>query len=821
METYRLWFHELAAIVARAFGIEVRSAMVINGLFVVLSIGAAVLIGLFVPWMSRAVEPVGIENKTGGFVQVSAGDHYNCAVHKDGYVVCWENVGRISTDVPEGDYKTVRVTHRRACAIRVTGALECWRRNFHAPELPPTLPVDAPSGEFTDVSLGVRQDCALRTNGRITCWTTSDQEVPDPDGRYVALSVGFGYGCAIEANTARIVCWGDADAETNVPLGRYTDIAVDIDERCALHEDGRVLCWTPEAESREVHLRHDGEPHIVTIDVNSFAGFRCGMLSTGEVRCSPDSAPAPWDLSPSDINLDGRYVSFSIGFSHICGVHSQDGTVECPGDGRYGQTVPPTGHYTDVSAGNSHACALHVDGHVDCWGRNHYGQATAPSGRYANISVGGQHSCAIAADTEQVKCWGSALSGQLNVPDGRFRSIASGSSHACAIDLTDEIKCWGNSAYGTTTPPPGRFQAISAYHDSSCAIRAVDGGVHCWGYIPPGDDVPANDEPPSRGAVAVSGGTYYGCALLTSGALTCWGINTTTDSAGQPVEEVTYTHVSVAEGHMCALDHAGEVRCFGGTNFWQPKPPSGRYSALASAYRYDCAIDAGTQELVCWGYSEVAVPGTFVFTVLMTSSELPGRRRGGRIRVRQLRNGAIEFGWWFTFDGEPAETVVRLRPRKGGRRQWRYSEAIVRDTERWGWVCARQVDEQWIECGFQASASDEDLPTTVLAERLPLPLTGDVDGWTDSGDGWLRGREIVIDRGEIDWVAEGEPLGGGAGSTPEQQSTSGGVGMRWVRRAATWLGSSRAFVRQRQKVQGEVWATRRARRGKRRRRGRR
>ena len=45
-----------------------------------------------------------------------------------------------------------------------------------------------------------------------------------------------------------------------------------------------------------------------------------------------------------------------------------DGSVECWGNDRFGESTPPSGEFASVSAGDGHTCGVRTDGSVECWG---------------------------------------------------------------------------------------------------------------------------------------------------------------------------------------------------------------------------------------------------------------------------------------------------------------------------------------------------------------------------------------------------------------------------------------------------------------------
>jgi len=101
------------------------------------------------------------------------------------------------------------------------------------------------------------------------------------------------------------------------------------------------------------------------------------------------------------------------------------------------------GTVAEVSAGDSHTCALRTDGTVACWGDNEYGQATPPAGALPAVSSGRYHSCGLKPDGA-IACWGNNKSGQATPPAGTFRGIESDHSVACWGDLRAGLSQHGN-----------------------------------------------------------------------------------------------------------------------------------------------------------------------------------------------------------------------------------------------------------------------------------------------------------------------------------------------------------------------------------------
>ena len=213
-----------------------------------------------------------------------------------------------NTAVSAGEYHT--------CAIRVSGAIECWGDNSIGQTEPP-------EGSFTAVSAGVHYTCAIRShNGSIECWR-GRFDTPHPEGSFTAVSVSFGYACAIRSDNGAIECWGGdrrriepADMtppyptyETGTndpPPGSYTAVSAESDHTCAIRESGAINCW----------------------GLNGYADID----DAGELQI--------YETGQSDAP-DGSYTAVSTGGYHTCAIRAS-GAIECWGDNRQGQATPPT-----------------------------------------------------------------------------------------------------------------------------------------------------------------------------------------------------------------------------------------------------------------------------------------------------------------------------------------------------------------------------------------------------------------------------------------------------------------------------------------------
>jgi alpha-tubulin suppressor-like RCC1 family protein len=190
----------------------------------------------------------------------------------------------------------------------------------------------------------------------------------------------------------------------------------------------------------------------------------------------------------------------------------------------------------------------------------------------------------------------SAPGAQLAPLATSFTQIDGGYAHACAVTAAGALQCWGKNNAGQLG-------------DGSSANRSAPAGVSGL----------------TSGVSAVSAGDNHTCALLSSGAVKCWGEN----GSGQlgdnsfidrstPVSVVTLSSgisaIAAGGAHTCALTSLGAVKCWGENGFGQLGNNSttdsslpvtvgglaGSAQAIAAGGSHTCALLAGGA-LQCWG----------------------------------------------------------------------------------------------------------------------------------------------------------------------------------------------------------------------------
>lgn len=545
----------------------------------------------------RRVLPVEVSGLAAGVAALTAGTDHTCALLVGGAVKCWgRNIAGQLGDGSTTDHSTpvdvvglgsgvaaIDAGGFSSCALTTTGAVKCWGSNAYGQvgdgsTTDRSAPADVTSlsGGAAAISVGGSHACALSQAGAVQCW-----------GNNVAGEVGDG---TTTNRSAPVAVIGLGSGVASLSLGNY--------HSCALLVSGGVQCWG--ANDR-------------------------GQLGDGSTVNS---------LSPIAVSgLSSGVSSIGTGFYHACALIA-GGAMRCWGYNQYGalgdgssttRTTPVDvaglSGAAAVSPGALSTCVLMALGDVKCWGYNFFGQtgngSTSQSAVPANVAwhtagvasigVGAYHSCAVTSGGA-ARCWGANESGQLgdNTTTQRTSAVAvagldsgvvaisTGAVHSCALTVGGGVWCWGRNSDGqlgnnslTNSPIPvavvglgSGVAAISAGGYHTCALTTT-GAMKCWGLNASGQVgdnstttrlTPADVSGLGSGVSAISGGALHTCAL-TGGAAKCWGYNTWgTVGDNSTTQRLVPTAVSglgsgvaaISAGvlHTCALV-AGGVKCWG------------------------------------------------------------------------------------------------------------------------------------------------------------------------------------------------------------------------------------------------------------------
>ncbi len=383
--------------------------------------------------------------------------------------------------------------------------------------------------------------------------------------------------------------------------------------------------------------------------------YLCLAYNNPVIWNTPDdqiNAWAPVGTAPASCG-DGMvrtYTTITAGDYHTCALDT-GGDAWCWGDsGQLGdggisqQDVVPVPvavagdrSYSAISAGGHHTCALDAGGKAWCWGWDISGElgdgdisqrkdkfvpvAVAGDRSYSAITAGYRHTCAL-DEGGKAWCWGSDFNGQLGdgdtsqrkdkfvpvaVAGGRtYSAISAGWAHTCALDSGGKAWCWGGGVSG-----------------------AIGNGENQWDYLWPVSVAGG------RTYSAISAGASHTCAVDSGGNAWCWGSDNygkLGDGGSDPQDKLvpvavaggrTYSTITAAYWHTCAVDSGGNAWCWGSDNSGQlgdgesdqqdkfaPVAVAGEhtYSTITAASWLTCALDGGG-EAWCWGLSELVGDG--------------------------------------------------------------------------------------------------------------------------------------------------------------------------------------------------------------------
>ncbi|MEM9300656.1 MAG: hypothetical protein AAGE01_01015 [Pseudomonadota bacterium] len=485
-----------------------------------------------------------------------------------------------------------------------------------------------------------------------------------------AGSLGSGHGCAVADGRAH--CWGNNDrgqtgrdpsparglAESVYSLPPATAVAAGGRHSCAIVA-GTPWCWG----ANDLGQLGDGR----TVD-----------------RRFPE---------PVDAVFPGPAIQLVAGANHTCAlIDAQDGQLFCWGSNRDGQLGVPAvdnvarrpvsvdlASVTALSSTVDHTCAI-ASGLAYCWGRNDYGQAGSGAINAAQrepvavvglepdqvaIGAGDIVTCALDA-AGVVRCLGSNYADQLGVPAAETPGLVSatpvvaalapqgivellpGFATTCVATPT-EVYCWGLDGSVPGGPEPrlelaaaGPADGFVGHPGAFCFIEG--GNLRCVGDGRRLAQGSAMTELTGTGVLGLEGrlrslslGFRFGCGVLDTGALHCWGANAV-GQLGQldrdaregavvvplPADEPALD-VSAGYDHACATTQPfRNIVCWGNNRFGalgdgtteerlgpvEAMVPVGGRAIVRAGNGFTCAtVPLGSQSVFCWGRNDVGQLG--------------------------------------------------------------------------------------------------------------------------------------------------------------------------------------------------------------------
>ena len=626
------------------------------------------------------------EERSVGVAQVGVGRDHACALLTDGSIDCWgSNEDRRGSD-PRGEYTQLSVRGSGNCAVSAAQDVVCWGGNGYAsPQV----------GSFTSVSTGWDHACAVRQSGAVHCWgANGNGQSSPPPGRFAAVAVGSGFSCGIR-DTGRVACWGGTARLGTMPDERFTSLTAGHAHACGITSEQDLSCWG----------LYPGETPIGKyVSVDAALLHTCAAKSSGALTCWTNPYPTDgylWHESTLQ-PPSGVYQAVSTDLLSGCAITMQDRLV-CWGHQYSRQDEAPTGQFRDLAASWEMTCAIQTNGEVKCWGDVPPEWGRDSEGPYRDISIQGQVICAIVLDGS-IDCWGRGTYGRPVEPSGSFRSISisAGIFASCALTQNGAALCWDAGellavSSQTVNSYTGPFRAIDSGYADLCAITR-DGRLRCFNthiYAP--SSLPSYIPSSLYSAQSVSVGRSHACVVLANQDVGCFGSNWHGES--NPPDDHFHS-VAAGNGFTCGLLQTGDLKCWGYEYELGEQPPAGSFTAVEAGRAHACALsDSG--QVQCWLIRRDVLD---VPTLLLDRTALHAT---GRLAARRLANGQVEFA----FDPDRGDRILptsRFLPPSAATGRWFNSSVVSTDDGREiGKISVRKLEDGRIEFGFLPSGGTE------------------------------------------------------------------------------------------------------------------
>jgi alpha-tubulin suppressor-like RCC1 family protein len=346
---------------------------------------------------------------------------------------------------------------------------------------------------------------------------------------FSSLTAGENFTCGVAINSTSfssdaglVYCWGsnwagqtgtsNADSVHATPVQittgeTFTSVQAGANHACGLTTSKKVYCWGTNysGESGEASSVQYSLPHQVGSATN-WAEVAVADLSS----CARTAATA------------------SVPSATYCWGWRQNIGTGTPSYFNVPMKLPGTG-WLRVATNGGTRCAIQgtaLPGKLFCSGSNWSGQAGNNTtdevrtpvelpmvGGWGEVAIGERSTCAITG-AGALYCWGINYYGQLGVGDTSSRNVPTkvgsdtgwsgisvGGDTACAFKGATEVYCWGSDDSGQV----GNGDAINVDQSSPSLVDFSGTGAHVWRKV--------------------SVGPSHVCALDTAQQLYCWGDN--------------------------------------------------------------------------------------------------------------------------------------------------------------------------------------------------------------------------------------------------------------------------------------------------------
>ena len=290
-------------------------------------------------------------------------------------------------------------------------------------------------------------------------------------------------------------------------------------------------------------------------EMSSGSDVTCSIMGDKSIRCLGSTMNGNLGRfygAPNNFLKDVKQVAAGKGFT--CSISGENSTVKCfglndkgqLGNGTASASIEPLAvldsengnspiiEAKQITAGDSHACAIMKNGRTVCWGDNSFGQLGNPKLENGSVKpvmeneksprpfqgiqsvvAGGNSTCIVARDDLSLFCFGERagstkkinwLPEKIDVSGGivtisQVKQVALGDRFGCALSRS-QVFCWGlndSKQLGTSSnvsvamkaspvevhypfkAPLSKIEAIAVGNKHACALHRDEGSVYCWG----------------------------------------------------------------------------------------------------------------------------------------------------------------------------------------------------------------------------------------------------------------------------------------------------------------------------------------------------